>query len=531
MNYTINQQLTRLESIKSALKNAINTADPSHLLTSDRFEDFASHISSYLGPKQQPVTQYTVTFNTNGGSGTAPSAQTVNAGSQTTLPSYTGTKSGYTQVSGWSTSSSATTATYSFGQQITVNNNMTLYAVFKENAPAVQYTLTLNKNNSTGTLNPESITVDAGTQVALPSYTGTKEHYTQVSGWATSASATTATYAVGQQITVNSNITLYAVFTINQHTVAWTNPSGGGTITAKVGSSNITSGSTKVNYNATVNLTYTKPSGRTVSAITWNKGSLSAYTTTSNTGATFLMPDANVTGLTANVTLVPQVTVTVNSNDTTMGNVRGGGTFDVGSTRTITARPNTGYVFVKWNDNDTNASRTITVPSSAITYTATFAVQGAGEEFECFEYVCSKEDYVAENCFGVEKRDFQHYKEQTVKEWFDITNLKLKGYENGTWEDYGKLTNKTYSTSTDGVNITDSNTMYWIAIPSKRKIKSFIMNYGTNLPEDIITKFDPESETHKLYPDVILGDGRTYNLYGLWVGNGTYTNKVRLYFQ
>ena len=65
-------------------------------------------------------------------------------------------------------------------------------------------------------------------------------------------------------------------------------------------------------------------------------------------------------------------TVTVTSNDTTKGVVRGGGTYTAGSTITIRAIPNTGYRLVRWSDNDTHAVRQITVNSN-MQFVATFA--------------------------------------------------------------------------------------------------------------------------------------------------------------
>lgn len=55
----------------------------------------------------------------------------------------------------------------------------------------------------------------------------------------------------------------------------------------------------------------------------------------------------------------------------TGGTVSGGGTYAHGDTATIKATPNTGYKFVKWNDGNTSATRTVTVTGAA-TYTATF---------------------------------------------------------------------------------------------------------------------------------------------------------------
>ena len=65
-------------------------------------------------------------------------------------------------------------------------------------------------------------------------------------------------------------------------------------------------------------------------------------------------------------------TVTVVSNDPTMGSVSGGGMTMSGGEVAIHAVANEGYHFVRWNDNDTNADRTVTVTEDA-TYTAYFA--------------------------------------------------------------------------------------------------------------------------------------------------------------
>lgn len=76
--------------------------------------------------RPQP-TQYTVTFNTDGGSTVAP--QTVNAGTAITLPAPT--KAGFT-FKGWSTSNGGNVA-YQAGTSYAVNSSVTLYAVWEEN--------------------------------------------------------------------------------------------------------------------------------------------------------------------------------------------------------------------------------------------------------------------------------------------------------------------------------------------------------------------------------------------------------------
>lgn len=72
--------------------------------------------------------------------------------------------------------------------------------------------------------------------------------------------------------------------------------------------------------------------------------------------------------ITANYT-IPTYTLTVTAG--AGGTVTGGGTYENGSTATLTATPNTGYKFIKWSDGNTSATRTVTVTGNA-TYTATF---------------------------------------------------------------------------------------------------------------------------------------------------------------
>ena len=67
-----------------------------------------------------------------------------------------------------------------------------------------------------------------------------------------------------------------------------------------------------------------------------------------------------------------KVQITVVASPTGGGTVTGSGGYAEGTTVTITATAATGYKFSKWSDGDTNATRQITVGSSAATYTAEF---------------------------------------------------------------------------------------------------------------------------------------------------------------
>ena len=146
---------------------------------------------------------YTITYNANGGSG-APSPQSKSHGYDITLSTTTPTRSGY-QFAGWSTSSTATTATYSAGQKFSVNANTTLYAVWKKT-----YTITYNANGGSGSMT-------AGKKVEGSSYTVSSSTFTAPSGytfkgWATSSSSHTVAYSAGSSYTTNSDLTLYAIW-------------------------------------------------------------------------------------------------------------------------------------------------------------------------------------------------------------------------------------------------------------------------------------------------------------------------------
>ncbi|MBR0472375.1 MAG: InlB B-repeat-containing protein, partial [Methanosphaera sp.] len=160
---------------------------------------------------------YTITYNANGGSG-APSATTYTyAESGTTnLSSTKPTRSGYTFL-GWSKSSSATTASYSAGQEWNRNdaNDYILYAVWKVNT----YTITYNANGGSGAPSATTYTYASSGTINLSSTRPTRTGYTFL-GWSTSSTATTASYSAGQAWNKSNanNYTLYAVWKKNTTT-------------------------------------------------------------------------------------------------------------------------------------------------------------------------------------------------------------------------------------------------------------------------------------------------------------------------
>lgn len=151
-------------------------------------------------------TSYAITYNANGGSG-APSSQTKWKDQTLTLSSTKPTRTGYSFL-GWSTSSSATSATYSSGGSYTANAAATLYAVWKANT----YTVKFNANGGSGA--PGNQTKTYGKTLTLSSTKPTRTNYT-FKGWGTSASATTVAYAAGGSYTANAAITLYAIWELS----------------------------------------------------------------------------------------------------------------------------------------------------------------------------------------------------------------------------------------------------------------------------------------------------------------------------
>lgn len=164
----------------------------------------ANNVMSVTASVNVPaLASYKVTYNANGGSG-APSAQTKWYGKSLTLSSTKPTRTGYS-FQGWGTSASDTSVDYAAGASYTGNAAITLYAIWKANTYTVKY----NANGGTGA--PGNQTKTYGVTLTLSNTKPTRANY-NFKGWATSSSATTATYQAGGSYTTNAAATLYAVW-------------------------------------------------------------------------------------------------------------------------------------------------------------------------------------------------------------------------------------------------------------------------------------------------------------------------------
>lgn len=76
-----------------------------------------------------------------------------------------------------------------------------------------------------------------------------------------------------------------------------------------------------------------------------------------------------------------QYTISVTSANTAQGIVTGGGAYSEGSRVNVTATPKSGYVFDKWSDGNTSATRTV-VMNANTTLVASFKEQTQGGNTE-----------------------------------------------------------------------------------------------------------------------------------------------------
>ena len=129
-------------------------------------------------------------------------------------------RNGY-QFLGWSKSSNAISPTYDIVSTFyaPVNETSTLYAVWA----AQTYTISYNANGGSGA--PSSQTKTHGVTLTLSSTKPTRVGY-EFLGWATSSTATSATYSAGGSYTNNGTATLYAVWKAKEYSVLY-NGNGG----------------------------------------------------------------------------------------------------------------------------------------------------------------------------------------------------------------------------------------------------------------------------------------------------------------
>ena len=168
------------------------------------------YLTSASFTSDDAVKEYTLYFSANGGSG-APGSRTGEADSSgyatITIPSTVPTRSGFTFL-GWARSSSGSVA-YEAGDEIEINKDTTLYAVWKQ----VTYSVTYDDNGAdSGTAPTDGTAYSSGATVAVAGPGSMAKEGYAFAGWNTAADGSGITYTQGATFTITSAVTLYAIW-------------------------------------------------------------------------------------------------------------------------------------------------------------------------------------------------------------------------------------------------------------------------------------------------------------------------------
>ena len=278
--------------------------------------------ATYYAITRKDAVTLTAKFNANGASlssadnKTCTLAATYNGNAQATSCTVTAptiTRSGYTIV-GYNTSASSTSNSSSYNTSSKVltltssNNNSTWYAITSK-----QVTATFNANGTTIGSTSQSCTMyntASSCNVTTPSIT--RSGFT-ITGWGTSASATTATVKANASLSLTANKTYYAV-TSKVVTVTYSK----GSNVSSIGS---TSGTCTIQNSAT-NCQVTLPSitaSSTYIADGWYSGSTrvgsvgSKYTVSNNTTLTAQAKADNITLSISTTNTTNSITIVANA--------------------------------------------------------------------------------------------------------------------------------------------------------------------------------------------------------------------------
>jgi len=212
-------------------------------------------------------------------------------------------------------------------------------------------------------------------------------------------------------------------------------------------------------------------------------------------------------------------TITVKANNDAYGTVTGGGDYEENATATLTATPNAGYSFVKWDDGETANPRTITVTAAA-TYTAIFEAIPQNEAKITF----NGNSWVAANALAIDHTDENYL---TIY-FFKVASSQEDIYTNGflesvpvsgaTYESTGgdimHYRDPNYTFTDDQGLIGDPGTTYW--------------GYNTlsNTFLENITGCDLNALTLSGNWSAEVGDVETYATTGDWGNTYAFSGKL-----
>jgi uncharacterized repeat protein (TIGR02543 family) len=281
---------------------------------------------------QWEANDYAVAFNKNDASATGTMAsQTIASGSSAALTANAFQKAGWS-FTGWATSASGAVL-YTDGASYTMGSgDVILYAKWKAN----DYTVTFNKNDAAATGAMVDQTIASGSSASLTACSFQKTGWS-FSGWATTSSGTVAYVDKANYTMGTGNVTLYAVWTVINHTVTFNKNDAAAT--GSMAKQTIAEGTT----------TSLSPNGFT------NAGFDFAGWATSATGSAVYANQDNYTMGSADVTLYAKwtpknLTITFNKNDLNATGTMTSQTIASGSSALLKANAfqKPGWTFAGW---------------------------------------------------------------------------------------------------------------------------------------------------------------------------------------
>ncbi|MEY2939025.1 MAG: hypothetical protein RIS58_12 [Actinomycetota bacterium] len=190
-------------------------------------------------------TDYTLSYDANGGTGTTPTSVTATVGAALTIATNTGptplVRTNYT-FTNWNTQANGLGTSYAPGASTFMpGSNVTLYAIWTP----VDHTLSYDLNGAAGTP-PTSQTVTHDTTTVVTSSVPTRTGYT-FTGWNTLANGTGTSYATGATTSpITTDVTLYAIWLADEVTTTTSTTST--TLPASTTTVPVTSPPTPVTY-------------------------------------------------------------------------------------------------------------------------------------------------------------------------------------------------------------------------------------------------------------------------------------------
>ena len=313
-------------------------------------------------------TSYTVSYSSNGiDARNMPDAQTKTPGTTLVLSYKKPAADGYTFL-GWGTNPSSYDVSYQPGDPYYTDANITLFAIWIETT----YTLSFDSNGGSGSMSP----LTGDTAYVLPDCSFSRDGYRFIE-WNTESDGSGDSFAVGAGIILESNTTVFAIWTRRTYTVKYNGNGNGDTVT------NVPVDQTKTyGIDLTLSRAIPRREGYEFKGWAYSSSATTPYyaagdTYTTNAGAVLYAVWVRV------------YTVAYNTNGGDGGPSSGQKTHDVAYTIPSATPTKTGYIFAYWVDNlesgkhwnpgdsyTTNSNVTFSAIWTARTYSVQFRDNG-----------------------------------------------------------------------------------------------------------------------------------------------------------